>query len=62
MKETCKHCRYWVNGKDNPHAQINEGECHRYAPKTATREERYEWPIVRAETFCGEFVSKTEAN
>lgn len=64
--DICKQCRFWLNWDSE---NTNLGECHRFPPRMATRQEngpegmsastiRPEdggWPLTYPDDWCGEF-------
>lgn len=48
---TCEKCCFYAPARGE---QPQEGECRRRAPERNWRVA--EWPVVRKDDFCGEFV------
>jgi hypothetical protein len=53
----CGCCRFWEQTERSP--GINMGECRRYAPRQAVKEDTESaytvWPLTDSADWCGEF-------
>lgn len=60
MQLSCEHCLWWQHEeggvKMGAEIKYNYGRCHRFPPRAAA------FPLVRADTFCGEFTPRTYAS
>ncbi len=53
---SCGTCRFWATGVYA--SRVNECRCH--APTLVTVERHAEWPLTRAEEWCGEWQGRAE--
>jgi hypothetical protein len=51
-KMECKNCKFFH--------EINVwGRCQKYAPRPNVSTDNHMWPVISADDWCGEFLSKS---
>jgi hypothetical protein len=58
----CASCRWFVpvdsSAMTKAIAQQSPGRCHRLPPQLVQSHARWEWPLVYARHWCGEWLNK----